>query len=1083
LGNPEEHVSLSHFGLGRRLKIALLAIVLLASAGALLLGTRLSGESRDRKTAVGPTPKADAQATSLASLPLFFEPNQGQTDGQVKFLARGSGYGLFLTTNSAVLKLASPTNADNATVVMRLEGANSSAVVRGSQLLPGKSNYLVGNDSTKWHTNISQFARVEYDEVYPGIDLVYYGNQGQLEYDFRVAPGADASRIAMTFDGAESIKLNNVSVELKTAAGDVRFEAPRVYQTVGDEERPVEGHFVRLADNKVGFEVGEYDRSRTLVIDPVLSYSTYLGGSGDEVGPKIAVDSGLNFYVAGSTTSANFPLVSGATPFQASLKGTSDVFIAKFNPTGSTLLFATYLGGDGTETVAGVGVDGGFNVYVGGTTTSANFPTSAAAFQSAPLAAGSHVFVSQVNSSGSGLLYSTYLSGSKTDLATGFAIDNRANAYVTGTTTSSTDFPITAGAFAWPPANPAIQFFIAKVNTTGSGAASLPYSSYFGGGKPATGQAIGGGVAVDSAGNVYFTGATNFEFLGTITDTVVTRDPDDFPILNATQSCLDTPTPVPAPSPAPACVPGLVPLDAFVAKITPPTGSTGPQLVYSTYLGGTANDLGTAIAVDSANNAYITGTTSSADLKTSTPTSIKPYQADIGGSTDAFVAKIGGTQNTTTSIFPLNYLTYLGGNAADSGFAIAVDSVQAVRVTGVTSSTNFPLTTTPPPTPVPTPIQSTLQGGTDAFVARIDTTATTTSSPGQWGTYLGGSGNDSGSGVSVDSNNQTYVTGQTASANFPKANPFQAALQGPSDAFVSKLGAVSGLTMTGVPTPTTVGVGNTLTFKYTITNNGPDPAFNVNFTDVLPTSGATFSSATTSPGSCTGATGTPATVTCAIGTLSVGGTATVSIVVTPTAVAPTGLGNSATATFNNGSTVTATIAPIPLVTDFRIDVSPPSATVLAGITATYTATVTPLPTYSGSVALSCSSGLPTGATCTITTTPVTIPNTSPVTAQLAIATTARPVTTAQSWHGVLVYALWLPIGGMALLGSGSRKRKWMAGLFIVVLVAFVGLQMGCGSDSVTPPTTTGTPAGTYTVTVSGTSGTASRTTTLTLIVQ
>ena len=214
-----------------------------------------------------------------------------------------------------------------------------------------------------------------------------------------------------------------------------------------------------------------------------------------------------------------------------------------------------------------------------------------------------------------------------------------------------------------------------------------------------------------------------------------------------------------------------------------------------------------------------------------------------------------------------------------------------------------------------------------------------------------------------------------------------------------------------------------------------------------------------------------------------GASVTVSIVVTPKAVAPGGLGNSATVTFNNGSTVSATTTPTPIVTDFRIDVSPPSATVLAGITATYTVTVTPLPTYSGSVALSCSSGLPTGATCTITTSPVTIPNTSPVTAQLAIATTARPVTTAQGWHWGLLYALCLPIGGMALLGSGSRKRKWMAGLFIVALVAFVGLQMGCGSESATPPTTTGTPAGTYTVTVSGTSGTAPHTTTLTLIVQ
>jgi uncharacterized repeat protein (TIGR01451 family) len=1074
LGIPEEHVSLNHLGLGtgRRLTIALLATLLLASAMTMLRGARASGEARDAKTAPVTGLKTGMQATSVGAWPLFFEPNQGQTDPRVKFMARGSGYGLFLTANEAVLKLGSSKVGASSAVAMRLEGANAAANVRGSDALPGKSNYLVGNDPKRWRSGISQFARVEYEQIYPGVDLVYYGNQGMLEYDFRVAPGADASRIAMSFEGAESIKLSQVSVELKTAAGDVRFEAPRVYQKFGDEERPVEGHFVQLAGNRVGFKVGDYDRSRTLVIDPVLSYSTYLGGTGDEVAPAIAVDSGLNFYVAGTTTSTDFPVTAGV--IQTALSGTSDAFIAKFDPSGA-LLFATYLGGSGTETVAGIGVDGGFNVYVGGTTTSGNFPPSAGAFQSTPKTVGSHVFVSQVNSTGTGLLYSTYLSGSGTDLATGFAIDNRGNAYVTGTTTSSTDFPVTAGAFAWPPANPAIQFFVTKVSTTNSGDSSLAYSSFFGGAKPVTGQAIGGGIAVDSSGNIYFTGSTNFQFLGTVTDTTTTRDLNDFPILNATQPCLDTPTPVPPPSPAPACVAGLTAFDAFVAKITPPTGGTGPQLVYSTYLGGTADDEGVALAVDSANNAYVTGTTASADLSTSIPTPTASFQKTLGGGTDAFIAKIGGAKKSTTvSIFPLNYLSYLGGSAEEKGLAITADSVQGVRVTGSTASANFPKLN---------PIQNALAGGIDAFVARIDTTATTATSAGQWATFLGGSGNDVGTGVAVDANNQTYVAGQTASGNFPTKNPFQAAIKGTSDAFITKIGAVSTLTLVGVPTPTTVGVGNTLTFKYTITNTGPDPAFNVNFNDVLPGSGTTFSSATASPGSCTGATGTPAAITCAIGTLAVNGTATVSIVVTPTTVAPSGIGNSATVTFNNGSTVTATVNPIPIVTDFRIDVSPSTATVVAGNTATYTATVTPLPTYSGSVALSCSSGLPAAATCTITSSPVTIPNASPVTAQLAIATTARPVTTSQSQFGGFIYALWLPIGGFALMGSGMRRRRWLAGLFLLALVAFVGLQLGCGSSGTTPPVTSGTPAGTYTVTVSASSGSASRSTTLTLVVQ
>jgi len=409
-------------GTGRRLTIVLLATVLLASAAAMLRVARTSGEPRDTKTASVTGWQAGTQATSVGASPLFFEPNQGQTDPRVKFMARGSGYGLFLTADQAVLKLGSSTNGAGSAVAMRLEGANTAANVRGTDTLPGKSNYLIGNDPKSWRTGISQFAQVEYDEIYPGVDLVYYGNQGALEYDFRVAPGADASRIAMSFEGAESIKLSQVSVELKTAAGDVRFEAPRVYQKFGDEERPVEGHFVQLAGNRVGFEVGDYDRSRTLVIDPVLSYSTYLGGTGDELGTKIAVDSGLNFYVAGTTTSTDFPVTAGVK--QPALAPPNDAFIAKFDPSGSTLLFATYLGGTGTETVAGIGVDGGFNVYIGGTTTSPNYPPSPNAFQSLPKAPGTHAYVSQLNATGTTLLYSSYLSGSGTDVATGFAIDN-----------------------------------------------------------------------------------------------------------------------------------------------------------------------------------------------------------------------------------------------------------------------------------------------------------------------------------------------------------------------------------------------------------------------------------------------------------------------------------------------------------------------------------------------------------------------------------------------------------------------------------------------------------------------------------
>lgn len=1055
-------MSLKHLCLGnaRRVTVALAGLALLVSASWVLLHMSVFPSSERALS------RPILVASDLRKLPLHFESNRGQTDSTVKYMARGAGYGIFLTQTEAVLKLADAKTGAPSVLSMQLLGSNPASRITGTDMLPGKSNYLIGKNPKNWRTGIDQFSRVGYESVYPGIDLIYYGNEGRLEYDFRVAPGADPKQIGIKFKGARAVQVSERVVELQTSSGSVQLEAPRVYQLDGKLERTVEGHFVRRGENEIGFNVPDYDRSRTLVIDPVLSYSTYLGGSGDEFGTKIAIDSGLNFYVAGTTTSANFP----GTSVAGRPDGASDAFVAKFDPTGSTLIFATYLGGNNTETVAGIGVDGGFNVYVGGTTASSDFPTSANAFQAAPKAAGSHVFVTQLNSSGSGLLYSTYLSGSGNDIASGLAIDNRGNAYVTGTTTSSTDFPVTSGTFPWPPANPTIQFFVSKVSTTGSGASSLPYSSYFGGGNPATGEAVGGGIAVDTSGNIYITGGTTFKHIGTTT----TPDANDFPILNAVQSCIDTPPPLTPPTTAPTCDNTLSNRDAFVAKITPPTGSTGPQLVYSTYLGGSLEDTGLAIAVDTANNAYITGSTNSGDLSTSIPTSPVAYQKTLGGGFDAFVAKIGATQNTTTHIYPLNYFSFLGGGADETGFAIAADSIQGVRVTGSTASANFPTLN---------PIQAAFGGGaTDAFVARIDTTASTTTNTGQWATYLGGSGADGGTGIAVDANNQTYVTGQTQSANFPKANPFQGSLSGPSDAFVTKIGAVSTLTVTGAPTPTTVGVGNTLTFKYTIKNTGPDPAFNVTLTDVVPSTGATFSSATASPGSCTAPTGTPAAVTCAIGALAVNATATVSIVVTPTAAAPTGIGNSATVTFNNGSTVTATASPTPVVTDFRVDVSPSTATVVAGQTATYTITVTPLPTYSGSVALSCSSGLPSGAACTITSSPVTLPNTSPVTAQLAISTTARPINTAQSSFTGLIYALWLPIGGIALLGRGTRRR-WLTLLGIMMLAALIALQFGCGSSGKTPPVTGGTPAGTYTITVSASSGSASRTSPLTLVVQ
>ncbi len=560
----------------------------------------------------------------------MFEPNLGQTDASVRFIARGGGYGLFLTEREAVLSLHTPAADKNeqpksSVVRMKLAGANPHPEVSGTAMLPGKSNYFIGNDASKWRRNVPQFARVEYARVYPGIDLVYYGSQGHLEYDFQVAPGSDARTIQLGFEGARSVKVDAGDLVLATDAGDVRLEAPRVYQLDGNVRKPVAGHFALLAADRVGFEIGDYDRSRMLVIDPVLSYSTYLGGSGSELRPSIAVDSALDMYVTGTTSSADFPPVN---PVQG-LKGTANVFVAKFDPTGATLLFASYIGGTGADSPVGIAVDAATNIYVAGTTNSTDFPHSASAFQTAPKSPGNqHAFVFVLNNPAGdnayALGYSTYLSGSNTDTASGMTLDNKGFVYVIGIT-NSTDFPLAPSAGTFQSSlQGANAFFISKVAPTSTGGNSLNFSTYFGGGFPTTGTVTGGAIAVDNnanVSNIYFTGGTNYIFTGQNSQT-------DFPIRNAFQPCLDT-----APSnPLQTTCPTDVTLpDAFVAKLNPGT-TTGAQLLYCTYLGGTGSDVGLGIGLDASGNAYVTGSTNSGSfpLQTAPNNTIKGPQQTPG---------------------------------------------------------------------------------------------------------------------------------------------------------------------------------------------------------------------------------------------------------------------------------------------------------------------------------------------------------------------------------------------------------------------------------------------------------------------
>jgi Beta-propeller repeat len=674
-------------------------------------------------------------------LPLSFEANHGQTDPQVKFLSRGPGYALFLTTTDAVLSLncgngqgaeravmpvsatSQAASSKSAVLRIRLVHANRNTQLSGTDELAGRSNYFIGNDPAKWRRDIPTFGKVKYRGVYPGVDLVYYGDHRQLEYDFVLAPGVDPSQIELRFEGAKGLRLDrNGNLIVSIAGGNVVEHTPVIYQDVAGVRRRIAGGYQITDAYSVGFKLARYDHGKSLTIDPSLVYSTYLGGSGYEQGFGIAVDASGNAYVTGFTESANFPFTAGA--FQTTLGGTEDAFVTKLNPTGSGLVYSTYLGGGGgSDDGEGISVDASGNAYVTGRTFSTNFPTTAGAVQTT-FGGSEDAFVTKLNPTGSGLLYSTYLGGSGFDGAFGIAVDGTGNAYVTGF--ASANFPTTAGAFQTTRGG-LEDAFVAKLNPTGSG---LVYSTYLGG----SGSDVGARIALDTAGNAYVTGVTGSTNFPTMPGAFRTTS-------------------------------GGGPDDAFVTKLNP----TGSGLVYSTYLGGSVNDEGDGIAVDTAGNAYVTGETASTDF----PITAGAFQTTFGGGPfDAFVTKLNPTGSG------LVYSTFLGGGADDVGIGLSIDAGANAYVTGYTESANFPT--------IAGALQTTSGGGRDAFVTKLNPTGSGL----LYSTYLGGSGSDEGEAIAVDtmSNPNVYVTGDTNSSDFPTtAGAFQTTFGGVNDAFVSKL--------------------------------------------------------------------------------------------------------------------------------------------------------------------------------------------------------------------------------------------------------------------------------------------------------
>jgi hypothetical protein len=1112
-----------------------------SSVASFLRPARLALEPDGR----GPLPLKPNAQHILGQLPLMFEPNQGQADSSIRFLARGAGYGLYLDPAGATLSFAtaSPRNGQagsrrEAHLRMNLAGSNPVAVATGSELLPGKTNYLIGNDPKKWHTDIPQFAQVRYASVYPGIDLVFYGNQGRLEYDFRVAPGADPRQAMLQFEGAGKVEVRGGDlVFVGGNASGLRLQVPQIYQRDGDRKQPVAGHFTLRGGNRVGFAVGEYDRSRELIIDPILDFSTYFGGAGTETSPSVAVNGDGFIYVAGSTTnSTGFP-VAGTT-----IGSAGNVFVTKINPTQpASVIYLTFLGGNGTDTSVGIGVDSGGLTYIAGTTTSTNFPTTSNGYQNGTTATAlkgapctgitcSSVFVSVLNAVGDAQTYATYLSGNGNDVASGMTIDLTGNAYVTGSTTSNNAtsldvvFPASSFPFQALPLS-AIQFFVTKINTNLPGTSSVAYSTYFGAGTPAGAVAVGGGIAVDNIGNMYFTGTTNFYNSGQGPYGDSSPVGTDFPILNSYQPCLDTVPPTVLGTSNPCSPPttlasGAYPTDAFLAKINP-NAAQGAQLLFSTYLGGTVNETGTGVAIDSgAANIYLTGETNSDSPPFNFPTGVAPYQPCLdtpsgtlpsctGAPTslpsspanyDAYVARFTNPTVSTTGTpndVALTYFTYLGGGGNDSGSAIAVldtssTSLDDVVVTGATNSGTNSFVANPPPFPVtltcalpPCVLQSTLNGVQNAFYAEINTTTTTGQTGGSYVTYFGGTGVDSGTGIAVDPYQNTYFVGQTTSTStstpsFPLANPLQANLSGTQDAFIVKWGTATSLCLNCVaPVVSPIGVvsaGNAVTITYTLINQGPDPATNVTVTGLV-SQPATFDSASVGSGTC--ATPSGSSVVCEVPALQSGGLANITFSVTPMA-GQANYQTTATATSNNNTSTNNTAPASFNAGGYTMQISPSSQTVTAGLPASYSVVVSPLPIYGATVGLSCGGSVPVGATCNFTSKSLVL--NGPQAAVLNITTTAQPVPVAGSRFGTRsVYGLWLMVPGLAIWGAGSRRRRLLAWLAAFVVLALVFLQPSC--SHVTPqPTVSGTPSGTYPLTVNATSGTFTQSVPFTLTV-
>ncbi len=686
---------------------------------------------------------APAMASTFGKFPLRFEERDAAA-GQ--YISRGPGYAIRLHPAGADLRTA----ASEVSVI--LLGANPKAAAKPMEVLAAHSNYFIGSDARQWKSNLRNFARVRYSQVYPGIDLDYYGHGDSLEYDFLVAPGGDPNAIRMQF--------SRVRI---TAAGDLEmtdgivWRKPVAYQNLHGNRQPVPAEFVQLAENRIGFRTGAYDHTQPLIIDPVLQYATYLGGSGADEANAIAADAAGNTYITGFTKSIDFPTKPGV--FQPVPQGSQDAFIVKISPNGSAILYATFIGGNGTDTALGIAIDAQGNAYITGRTESTNFPVTTGAFQMT-LSGGNGIgdaFALKLDPTGGKLVYSTYLGGSLDEQGNSIAVDKSGSAYVAGWT-QSLNFPQVN---AVGPVRGGTDAFVAKLSTDGT---KLIYATYLGG----FARDVANGVAVDSSGAAYVTGETRS---------------DNFPVSAlAFQKTLNGTS------------------DAFLTKLS----ADGTSIVYSTYFGGESTEDARGVAVDSTGAAWITGQTASAGL----PVLGNAIQRASGFLPDAYAARFGPSGQF------LQFSSYIGAEGDEAGNAVAVDAFDNAVIVGQTNSQGFPIAsglggsiifngnTFPFPN----------AGGWDGFVLKFNANGIAPI----YESCFGGKGDDYARGVAIDGSGNVYITGSTTSKDLRTAGSLQTTFGGgDTDGFVARISEIS---VSITPTSANLGPSQTLQFNATVMN-------------------------------------------------------------------------------------------------------------------------------------------------------------------------------------------------------------------------------------------------------------------------